>query len=78
MRGIEKAGVLANQCIVIENAPLGVQAGHAAGCFTIAVTTGPISEKDLYKAGADLVMPNMLALAEALPQILNPEPVQTA
>lgn len=75
LRGIEKAGVHANQCIVIENAPLGVQAGHAAGCFTIAVTTGPIPEKDLYKAGADLVMPNMLALAEALPQILNQEPV---
>ncbi|MBO7609939.1 MAG: HAD hydrolase-like protein [Muribaculaceae bacterium] len=72
MKGIEKAGAKANQCIVIENAPLGVQSGHAAGCFTIAVMTGPISEKDLYKAGADLVLPNMIALAEALPQILNP------
>lgn len=71
MKGIEKAGVKACQCIVIENAPLGVKAGHSAGCFTIAVTTGPITEKDLYKAGADIVFNNMDALAEALPQILN-------
>ncbi|MBR1803325.1 MAG: HAD-IA family hydrolase [Muribaculaceae bacterium] len=72
LKGIEKAGTRAAQCIVIENAPLGVQAGHAAGCFTIAVMTGPISEKDLYKAGADIVFPSMQALAEALPQLLNP------
>lgn len=69
LKGIEKAGVKASQCIVIENAPLGVQAGHAAGCFTIAVTTGPIAEKELYKAGADIVFPSMEALALALPQL---------
>ena len=67
LRGVAKADVPASECIVIENAPLGVQAGHAAGCFTIAVTTGPLPEKDFYKAGADLVFPSMDALAEALP-----------
>ena len=64
------AGVMA-QCIVIENAPLGVQSGHAAGCFTIGVTTGPIPEKDLYKAGADMVYPSMEALAQALPSLIE-------
>ena len=59
-----------NECLVIENAPLGVQAAHAAGCFTIGVTTGPIPEKDLYKAGADLVYKNMDELAAALPSLL--------
>ena len=70
LKGMTKSGKKSNQCIVIENAPLGVQAGHAAGCFTIAVTTGPIPEKDLYKAGADLVYKNMDELAAALPALL--------
>ena len=53
----------------VRNAPLGVQAGHAAGCFTIGVTTGPIPEKDLYKAGADIVYKSMDELADALPSL---------
>lgn len=71
LKGIAHAGVKASECMVIENAPLGVQAAHAAGCFTVAVTTGPINEKELYKAGADLVYPNMAALLAALPTLLN-------
>lgn len=71
LKGIAISGVKACECMVIENAPLGVQAAHAAGCFTIAVTTGPISEKDLYKAGADMVYPNMAALLAALPALLE-------
>lgn len=71
LKGIGKSGVKASECIVIENAPLGVQAAHAAGCFTIAVITGPIGEKDLYKAGADMVYPNMAALLAALPTLLG-------
>lgn len=71
IKGVAKAGVEPCRCIVIENAPLGVQAGHAAGCFVIAVTTGPVPEKALYKAGADLVFPSMDALADSLPEILS-------
>lgn len=71
LKGIAKAGVKPSECIVIENAPLGVQAGHAAGCFTVAVMTGPIGEKELYKAGADMVYPNMEALLAALPTLLE-------
>ena len=66
-----KAEAKANQCIVVENAPLGVQAGHAAGCFTVGVTTGPIPEKDLYKAGADIVYADMNAFAQALPGLIE-------
>jgi len=32
----------ADEAVVIENAPLGVEAGHKAGIFTIAVNTGPM------------------------------------
>ncbi len=71
LKGMAKAAATASQCIVIENAPLGVQAGHAAGCFTIGVTTGPVPERDLYKAGADIVYPSMDALADALPTLIS-------
>lgn len=59
------------QSIVIENAPLGVRAGSEAGAFTIAVTTGPIPEEELWKAGADLVLPSMEVLADLLPRIIK-------
>lgn len=71
MKAQLKAGAKPCQCIVIENAPLGVQSGHASGSFTIGVTTGPVPEKDLYKAGADIVYPDMNTLASALPALLE-------
>ena len=71
LKGMAATGKKANQCIVIENSPLGVQAGHAAGCFTIGVTTGPIPEKDMYKAGADVVFKSMDELADAIPELLK-------
>ena len=47
----------------MENAPLGVQAGHAAGIFTIAANTGPLEDKVLKNAGADIVLPGMIDVA---------------
>lgn len=70
LRGLDKAGVDAHHAIVIENAPLGVRAGKAAGCFTIAVTTGPIPKEAFVKENADLIFPSMPALAEAIPEII--------
>ncbi len=70
LRGLEKAGVKPTEAMVIENAPLGVQAGHAAGCFVVAVTTGPISADKMTEAGADLVFPSMENFAAHLPHIL--------
>lgn len=71
LRGLEKAGVNAWEAMVIENAPLGVAAGHAAGCFTVAVTTGPISADRMTEAGADIVFPSMPEFADALPEFLS-------
>ncbi len=51
--------------IIIENAPLGVQAGVASGCFTIAVNTGPLPDSALLDAGAHLLFPSMEALADS-------------
>lgn len=56
LRGLEKAGVTADEAIVLENAPLGVRAGKAAGIFTIAWTTGPIPREAFEAEGADLIL----------------------
>ena len=65
LMGLEKAGVKAEEAIVVENAPLGVQAGHAAGIYTIAANTGPLPDQVLLDSGADIVFPSMQALADA-------------
>lgn len=66
LMGAAKAGVSPSECIVIENAPLGVRAGKAAGCFTIAVTTGPIPREAFEREGADMIFPSMPAFADFL------------
>ena len=70
LMGLEKAGVSASEALVIENAPLGVEAAHAAGIYTIAVNTGPLSPKVLLDAGADIVLPREGGFAQAL-EIIN-------
>ena len=71
LKGLKKAHAMPDEAFIIENAPLGVKAGVAAGVFTIAVNTGPIPEKQLQEAGADLIYPNMPALQKHLPQLLT-------
>lgn len=71
LKAMEMAGVQPWQSIVVENAPLGVQAGARARAFTVAVTTGPVPESKLREAGADLVLPSMEAFADLLPHILE-------
>lgn len=65
LMGLEKAGHLKpNEAIVVENAPRGVEAAVAAGIFTIAINTGPMPDKILVDAGANIVLPSMKALYE--------------
>ena len=72
LMGMEKArkarsgaGELApNNFIVVENAPLGVQAGVAAGVFTIAVNTGPLPDDVLLGQGAGLLFHSMQELCD--------------
>ena len=65
LMGLKKAGVKAEEAVVIENAPLGVEAAHAAGICCIAVNTGPLPNHVLLEAGADIVLPSMQALADS-------------
>jgi len=64
LKGLQKAGIKPEEGIVVENAPLGVQAGHAAGIFTIAANTGPLEDQVLKNAGADIVLPGMMDVAK--------------
>lgn len=66
LMGLQKAGVTAQEAIVVENAPLGVQSAHAAGIYCIAANTGPLEDSILKEAGADIVVPDMKAVAAEL------------
>ena len=71
LMALEKGGLKPNEAIVIENAPLGVDAGHKAGIFTIAVNTGPLNGEILLNAGADLLFPSMQALCESWEKLVR-------
>jgi beta-phosphoglucomutase-like phosphatase (HAD superfamily) len=71
LMALEKAGIKANEAVVIENAPLGVQAGVAAGIFTIAVNTGPLDDNILIDEGANLLFPSMNSFAESWQDLKN-------
>ncbi len=65
LMGMQKGELRPDECIVVENAPLGVRAAKAAGIFTIAVNTGPLPDSALLDEGADLLYPSMQALSDA-------------
>ena len=65
LMGLQKGGLHADECVVVENAPLGVRAAKAAGIFTIAVNTGPLPNETLTDEGADILLPSMQALCDA-------------
>ncbi|MCM1137843.1 MAG: HAD-IA family hydrolase [Duncaniella sp.] len=70
IRAMQLARVTPSQSIVVENAPLGVEAGDKAGAFTIGVTTGPIPKRAMIEAGAAIVFDSMLECADRLPSLL--------
>ena len=65
LMGMQKGGLRPEECIVVENAPLGVRAAKAAGIFTVAVNTGPLPDRALLDEGADMLFPSMQALSDA-------------
>lgn len=60
LAGLRKAGNLQPwEGIVVENAPLGVRAGVAAGCFTVAINSGPLPDEALTSEGSNLLFPSI-------------------
>lgn len=66
LMGLQRAGIQAQEAIVVENAPLGVEAARGAGIFTIAANTGPLPDSILSQAGANIVCPDLYAVARYL------------
>lgn len=74
LMGLQKMGAVLNadgsplhpwEALVVENAPLGVRAGVAAGVFTIAANTGPLPDDALLSEGANFLFPSMTAFSDA-------------
>ena len=59
-----RLGYPASECVVIEDAPAGIQAGKAAGARVIAVPTTS-NRRELEKAGADWVVRNCADISAA-------------
>ena len=65
LMGLKKAGnYLPEEGIVVENAPLGVHAGSAAGCYTVAINSGPLADSVLLNEGANILFPTIRAFAD--------------
>ncbi len=67
LMGLKKAGNLSPaEGVVVENAPLGVKAGVAAGIYTIAINSGPLPDSVLLGEGANILYHNMGELLAVL------------
>lgn len=64
LKAWERSGLKKEQCVVIENAPLGIRSGKDAGLTVYAVNTGILTRQDL--AQADQVFDTMLELLSYL------------
>lgn len=72
LKGLKQAGHLSPwQGVVVENAPLGVRAGVAAGCFTVAVNSGPLPDSALLNEGAHILFPSIRELYRHFPDFLS-------
>jgi beta-phosphoglucomutase len=61
-----RVGVSPRRCLVMEDAPAGIQAAKAGGMKSIGITfVGHHSEAKLKEAGADLVVPSLEAVSVA-------------
>lgn len=71
LRAWKQSGCNKKDCMVIENAPLGIRAGKQAGLFTVGVNTGILHKEDLLKEGADKVFDSMSELLCFLQSLNN-------
>lgn len=72
LMGLKKAGNYApSEGIVVENAPLGVRAGVAAGCYTVAINSGPLDVSVLINEGANILFPTIREFADNWEEVLN-------
>ncbi len=63
LKGAEKLSLTPAECIVIENAPMGVESAKEAGMYCIAVCT---TLTPIHLKKANLILPNFLSLLDYL------------
>jgi beta-phosphoglucomutase len=68
LKAIEKLDILKNECMVIENAPMGITAARRAGIYCVAVATMLEPERLQH---ADLVLEDHAALIDYLRSLLT-------
>jgi sugar-phosphatase len=67
-RAASRLGLRPSECLVIEDAPAGIAAGRAAGCYVIAVTT-TCSRAEC--ADADEVLTDLAQVASRVSELLS-------
>ncbi len=73
LMALERTGFAADECMVVENAPLGVMSGKAAGLTVWAVNTGKLPDEVLTEKGADCLFHTTTELADALTKKVREE-----
>ena len=68
LKAWERSGFRKEECMVVENAPLGVRAAKAAGLFCCAVNTGILPDEELAAEHADRIFHSMQELLDWLQQ----------
>jgi len=63
LKTVEKLGIPATNCLVIEDSTNGIRSAKAAGCIAVGITTSFPKEK-LQDAGADFVVDSFSELAQ--------------
>ncbi len=61
---LNRSGFGRENCVVVENAPLGIRSAKAAGIFTVAVNTGKLTNEQLTAEGCDRLFPSTTAMVE--------------
>ena len=68
--GCELLEVEPRDCVVVEDAPAGIEAAKRAGCYVLGVSTGPT----LRDTGADEIFDHLEALSERLALMCHSRP----
>ncbi len=62
----QQLGVLPQECLMIGDTVMDIRTGQAAGAQTVGVLCGFGTERELRRAGADLILPSTSCLEEYL------------
>lgn len=69
--GMKRVETEPSETIVVENAPLGILSAVRAGCYTIAVNSGPLPNSALLQSHPDLLFDTMTHLAEDWAEVIK-------